>query len=110
MKYIELDNTLPNQKFSFKTDTATVEITLRTVDGIMLMSVDSNGENIISNIKVASNVPLLCYDYLQQRFGDFMFTTTDEQYPIYTNFNNANKLYWLSYDEVKKYKESLLNG
>lgn len=110
MKYIELDNTLPNQKFNFKTDTATVEITLKTVDGIILMSVLSNGNNVISNIKVAPNVLILCYDYLQQQYGDFIFTTTNNEYPNYQNFNNSNKFYWLNYEEIKKYKASLNNN
>lgn len=104
MQYIELDNTLPNQKFNFKTDTDTIEITLQTIDGITLMSIGSNGQPVISSIKVAPNVLLMSYDFLQQKYGDFIFTTTDNEYPNYERFNKANKLYWLNYEEVKQFK------
>lgn len=104
MKYIEISNELPNQKFSFNTDNGTVEIELRTVDNITLMSVSANGNNIVSSIKVAPNVLLLSYKYLQEQYGDFIFTTTDKEYPYYKNFNNANKLYWLNYNEVQEFK------
>lgn len=104
MQYIEISNELPNQKFSFKTENDTVEIELRTIDNITLMSMKANGNNIVSSIKVAPNVLLLGYKYLQEQYGDFIFTTTDNQYPYYTKFNNANKLYWLSYEEVNRFK------
>lgn len=104
MQYIEIDNTLPNQTFNFKTDNATVEIELRTVDNITLMSMKTNGNNVVNSIKVAPNVLLLGYKHLQEQFGDFIFTTVDDEYPYYKNFNNANKLYWLNYEEVKEFK------
>ena len=104
MQYIEISNELPNQKFSFKTENDTVEIELRTIDNITLMSMKTNGNNIVSSIKVAPNVLLLGYKYLQEQYGDFIFTTTDNQYPYYTKFNNANKLYWLNYEEVNRFK------
>lgn len=103
MRYIELDNTLPNQKFNITIENGILEVELRTVDNITLMSVSVNGNNIVSSIKVAPNVLLIGYKYLQEQYGDFIFTTTDNEYPYYKNFNNANKLYLLSYDEVKEF-------
>ena len=104
MQYIEISNELPNQKFSFKTDNDTVEIELRTVDNITLMSVSANGNNVVNSIRVAPNVLLLGYKHLQEVYGDFIFTTADDEYPFYKNFNNANKLYWLNYEEVIRFK------
>lgn len=103
MRYIELNNNLPNQKFNMPISNGTLEIELRTVDDITLMSVNYNGNNVVSSIKVAPNVLLLKYKYLQEQFGDFIFTTSDNEYPYYANFNNANKLYYLDYEEVKEY-------
>lgn len=103
MRYIELDNTIPNQAFNITTDNGLLEVELRTVDKITLMSVKASGNNIVNSIKVAPNVPIMCYRHLQEQFGDFIFTTVDEEYPYYINFNNANKLYLLSYDEVKEF-------
>lgn len=105
MRYIELDNTLPNQKFNISVENGILEVELRTVDKITLMSVKFNGNNVVSSIKVAPNVLLLNYKFLQEKYGDFIFTTADNEYPYYKNFNNANKLYLLSFDEVKE-----LNG
>lgn len=105
MQYIKISNELPNQKFNFKTDNGTLEIELRTVDNITLMSISANGNNIVNSVKVAPNVLLMGYKYLQEQYGDFIFTTTDNKYPYYTNFNNANKLYWLNYEETKEYKK-----
>lgn len=103
MREIQLNNNLPNQKFNMPINNGTLEIELRTVDNITLMSVKYNGNNIVNSIKVAPNVLLLGYKHLQEQYGDFIFTTTDNQYPYYENFNNANKLYYLDYEEVKEY-------
>lgn len=103
MREIQLNNNLPNQKFNMPINNGTLEIELRTVDNITLMSVKYNGNNIVSSIKVAPNVLLLGYKHLQEQYGDFIFTTTDNQYPYYENFNNANKLYYLDSEEVKEY-------
>lgn len=104
MRYIELNNNLPNQKFNIAVDNGTLEITLKTIDKMTFMSVSYNGSNVVSSIKVAPNVLLIGYKYIQEQIGDLIFTTTDNEYPYYKNFNNANKLYLLNYDEVKEFK------
>ena len=104
MKYIEISNEIANQIFNFQTDNAMVEIELRTVDNITLMSMKSNGNNVVNSIKVVPNVLLLGYRFLQEQYGDFIFSTTDNEYPYYENFNQSNKLYWLSPQEVENYK------
>lgn len=109
MRYIEIDNTLPNQKFSVNTDSGSLDIELRTVDGIMLMSISRNGTSIVNSIRVAPNVLLMKYRYLQEQYGDFIFTTTGNEYPYFENFNNANKLYWLSYEETVRFKNGTAN-
>lgn len=109
MRYIEIDNTLPNQKFSVNTDSGNIEVELRTIGKLTLMSVSKNGENIINSIKVAPNVLLMNYKHLQEQYGDFIFTTTDNEYPYFENFNNANKLYWLNYEEIKELKNGKTN-
>ena len=67
------------------------------------MSIKANGKNIASSIKVTGNTPIMKYNYLQQKYGDFVFSTTDNEYPVFSDFNNSNKLYHLSYEEVKEY-------
>lgn len=109
MRYIEIDNTLPNQKFSVNTDSGNIEIELRTIDNITLMSVSRNGEQIISSIKVVPNTLLMNYEYLQEQYGDFIFTTTDNEYPYFKTFNNASKLYWLNYEEIQEFKNGKTN-
>lgn len=109
MRYIEIDNTLPNQKFSVNTDSGNIEVELRTISNMTLMSVSKNGENIVSSIKVAPNVLIMGYKYLQEQYGDFIFSTTDNEYPYFKNFNNANKLYWLNYEEIQELKNGQTN-
>ena len=109
MRYIEIDNTLPNQKFSVNTDSGNIDVELRTVEGITLMSISRNGEYIVNSIRVAPNVLIMGYKYLQEQFGDFVFTTVDNEYPYFTNFNNANKLYWLNYEETKEFRNGQTN-
>lgn len=104
MYKVELDNNKPNQKFIVSTEQGALEIELRTVDNITLMSVRANRKNIVSSIKVIPNVLLLGYRHIQEQYGDFMFSTTDNEYPYYKNFNWSNKLYWLTPEEVKEYK------
>ena len=48
------------------------------------------------------------YEHLQEQYGDFIFTTTDNEYPYFKNFNNANKLYWLNYEEIKELKNGTI--
>lgn len=103
MKYIEINNKLPNQKFTFSDNGLLIEVTLKTIDNITLMSISANGNNIVNSVKVTGNTPIMKYDYLQKQYGDFVFSTTDSEYPVYSNFNSSNKLYHLSYEEVKEY-------
>ena len=103
MKYIELDKTAKNQKFTFSDNGLLLEVTIKTVDNITLMSISANGNNIVNSVKVTGNTPIMKYNYLQQKYGDFVFSTTDNEYPIYSDFNSSNKLYHLSYEEVKEY-------
>ena len=65
MRYIELNNNLPNQKFNIAVSNGTLEVELKTVDKITLMSVNFNGSNVVSSIKVAPNVLLIGYNHLQ---------------------------------------------
>lgn len=109
MKYIEIDNTLPNQKFSINTDSGSIDVELRTIENMTLMSVSKSGEKIVSSIKVAPNVLIMGYKYLQEQYGDFIFSTTDNEYPYFKNFNNANKLYWLNYEEIQELKNGQTN-
>lgn len=103
MKYIELDNKEPNQKFTFSDNGLLLEVTFKTIDNITFMSVSLNGNNIVNSVKVTGNTPIIKYDYLQKKYGDFVFTTTDSEYPVFSNFNSSNKFYHLSYEEVKNY-------
>lgn len=104
MYQIELNNKNPNQKFNVSTTKGVLEIELRTVDNITLMTISSGGNNIASSIRVAPNCLLIGYRHLQEQYGDFVFSTTDNEYPYYENFGQGNKLYWLTPDEVKQYK------
>lgn len=106
MKYIELDSTLPNQNFTFSTENGTVEITLSTIDDITLFSMSAGGNNVISSVRVPANDLIIGYKYIQEQYGDFFFTADNDNYPSYKGFNQSNKLYWLTYDEVKEYKEN----
>ena len=82
MLEIAINNTLPNQKFSFKTQSKTLVVELRTTsDNITLMSVSYNGNPIVQSVKVAPNCLIMCYDHLQQNYGDFMFSTENDEYP-----------------------------
>lgn len=108
MYQIQVSNKNPNQKFNVTTDYGTLEIELRTIEDMILMSVSSNGKYIVNSIKVAPNVPLIGYKHLQEQYGDFIFTTSDNEYPYFENFNNANKLYWLNYKEIQNYKNGTI--
>lgn len=106
MYKIEIDNTKANQKFTINTEQGTLEIKIRTVEKITLLSVSTGEKDIVRNIKVVPNLLLLAYKNLQKKFGDFVFSTVENKYPYYINFSKGNNLYWLDTKEVEEYKNA----
>ena len=109
MQQVPLNNTLPNQEFTILLNGKNFDLAIRTVDDISLLTITVDGIKIVDSIKCMPNVPLLYYKYLQSQYGDFIFSTTDNEYPYYTGFSGRYKLFYLTYDEVEVFKQEQLN-
>ena len=99
MQQIPLNNTQPNQQFEIMINGNTFEIGLRTVSEITYITVSVNGTKLVDGARCPPNVNLLNYSYLQT-YGDFKFTSEDDEYPYYENFGKKCRLYFIPIEEL----------
>lgn len=98
MKQVLLKNE-PNQNFTFTEGNTEFEITLRALNGIMLISVSANGTPLVTGTKCMPGAPVLSYPHLQKH-GEFVFITADGNYPWYKDFEKTCFLYFVSPEEL----------
>lgn len=100
MTQVPLDNTQPNQSFGISLNGTEYRISLRALDEIMLISIMANGETLITNTKCYANQPVILYPHLS-RAGNFIFSTENNNYPYYTDFEKTAFLYYLTPQETE---------
>lgn len=98
MQQIPLQNT-PQQNFTITLNDTDFEISLRTADDIMLISISAGGVEYIQNAKCFPNQPILQFPYLQKN-GDFWFKTINGGYPNWQDFENTCFLFYLSPEDL----------
>lgn len=103
MQQIPLTKT-PQQNFTVTLNDTDFEISLRTADDIMLISISAGGVELIKNVKCFPEQPILQFPYLQKN-GDFWFKTVNGIYPFWTDFDVTTFLFYLSPEELKSAQE-----
>lgn len=98
MKQITLNNT-PNQNFTFTEGNTEFEITLRALNEIMIISISANSTPLVTGTKCMADHPILEYPHLQ-KYGDFIFNTSNGKYPWYADFEKTCFLYFVSPQEL----------
>lgn len=98
MTIVNIQN-IPNQMFSTVLNGEVYRIMLKTIQGLTYMSVWINDDVIFYNQLCVPNSFVNPYNYVSQG-GKFYFLCDDQEYPNYTEFNNTQKLLFLTDDEV----------
>lgn len=97
MQALTLNNE-PNQQFAVVLEEVNYQITLRALDGAMLLTLTADDEEILTDALCFAGQPLLIYPY-QVKKGNFIFQTENYQYPFYTDFEKTCFLYYLTEQE-----------
>lgn len=90
---------IPNQKLSIQLDNQFYDITIKEANKIMVVTVVRNGTTIIDSVRVVAGTPILPYEYLE--LGNFIFLTSNEEYPYYTKFGVDQSLIFASQAELE---------
>lgn len=88
----------PNQFLTVYLEGSRYEITLKMCNGILSASITRDGQTLFNGLRVVAGVPLIPYSYLEN--GNFIFTTEDEELPVYTKFGSTQALYYLTMAEI----------
>jgi hypothetical protein len=90
---------VPNQLFDITLDNNAFQISIKTTNGVMSMSVSINGEFIVENVRVVAGAPVIPYRYKEK--GNFVFFTANYELPIYTAFNTTQYLAYYTASELE---------
>lgn len=101
MQEIPLEN-VPNQKFSITLDETRYTIRLTTINGITYADIDRDDVNIISGFKCCPFQLIMPYPSMDS--GNFLFETSDGEYPQYESFGDTQFLYYLTQEEVEVFR------
>lgn len=69
----------------------------------MYATIERDGEVLISGQRCMHNIYLIPYRYLEG--SNFVFTTVDNNYPWWENFEDSQKLYYLTDDELSEVRD-----
>lgn len=104
MQLVEISN-VPNQIFNTVLNGVDYRIQLRTIQDLTFLSVWSNGEVLFYNQLCVPNGFVNPYNYVSDN-GKLFFECLDNEYPNYKQFNNTQRLYFLTPEEVTEYAAS----
>lgn len=95
----------PNQEFDLNADGRRYKVSLREgSSGLIIASIDIDGERIISGIRCLPNTPLIPYRYVE--WGNFIFITRNGEYPQWDKFGKSQRLLYVEREEI----EGFING
>ncbi len=102
---IELNNTYANQEKDviIPGNQNNIHILLQTDEaGALFLTVSVNNEQLGQAFMCFPNQPVIPYKYMQKILnGNFIFETSRSNYPVYSDFGNSCKLYFISLDEIE---------
>lgn len=99
MFLINLKN-IPNQSFNVSINDNDYHIAVKTIGGLSYMSVWVDNEILFYNQICTPNNWVNPYNYVSTK-GKLYFKCLDNEYPIYSNFGNTQKLLFLTPQEVE---------
>lgn len=90
---------IPNQIFNFTNNDITYTVELRTIQGLVYMSVKTNGETLFNSQLCVPNAFINPYNYLSDN-GKFYFKCLDNEYPNFTKFGSTQSLLFYEKDDL----------
>lgn len=90
----------PNQTFSSVLENDSYEIEIKTVTDFTYISINRNGEQVISAQKCNINQDILLYDYQFNNFGNFRFSSNSDVYPNFNQFGVSVFFIYITKSEV----------
>ncbi|CAH7182818.1 conserved hypothetical protein [Vibrio chagasii] len=91
---------LSNQQISKEIDGVQYTIAIKNADGLMVYSIEADGQILVSNFRFSKTELMLSYPRLQVN-GDFYLTTLDGEAANYLEFGVTQFLYFLSLDDLE---------
>lgn len=102
MQEIVVEN-IPQQSFNVSLGDSQWTLSFRTANNASadctLADIKKDGTDIATGILCIPNMPLIPYEYMQK--GNFVFISSDDAYPNYTNFGVTNQLYYVPKEELE---------
>lgn len=105
MQVIPLE-TLPKQEFSIRLVDRRFVIGIRETAGVMSVSVERDGVQIVTNNRAVASQMVMPYDYQTADAGNFAFLTLNDELPWWESFNTTQQLIFASLAEI----EAVRNG
>lgn len=93
---------LPNQQFQAILDSNVWDITIRSTNGVMSVSLSLNNNIVIENARAVAGSFIIASEYEED--GNFFFITTNQQLPDYTQFGVSQSLIYVSAQELAVFR------
>lgn len=102
---IELQQ-IPNQSFSVVLGERRYDLRLLQTTELMVIDISRDGEPVVIGMRCLPKTPLFPYEYLEDASGNFMFTTENDNFPVYTDIGITCFLLYFSADEMEAARAS----
>lgn len=102
---IELQQ-IPNQSFTVVLNQRRYDIRLIQTAELMCVDIQRDGVMIVQGSRCLPHTPLIPYKYLENAMGNFIFTTQDGNFPVYTDIGITCFLLYFSNDEMEAARAS----
>lgn len=93
---------IPNQQFSLVVDESRWDITVRTTNDTISVSIMRDGVSVIENYRIVSGVLIIPAKY--QESGNFILFTKSFEIPDYTKFGVTQSLFYISAADLELYR------
>lgn len=90
---------IPNQEFTIVLDNNTYDIVVRYTNGATSVTITCNGTLIIENMQTVAGALIIPYQYLENS-GNFIFVTSNQELPLYSEFGITQFLYYLNASDL----------
>jgi len=89
-----------NQELSIPLEGSRYVITVKEANGVMVASIERDGELIASNTRIVADSLVLPYRKQWFGFGNFMLATQDEEVPYFDQFGSTQFLVYVTVAEM----------
>jgi hypothetical protein len=93
---------IPNQEFQALLDGNSWDITIRSTNGVMSLTLMLNGATVIENIRCVAGSLVIPSQY--EESGNFLFLTANNQLPDYTVFGTTQSFIYVSAAELATFR------